>query len=145
MPMGEAGPHTDRDAGGRFTQGNKAALVVGHRSVAFWASQENLRREIVTGIVSDAGHSIEDAPRTLKAAAHGIAQALLLRDSAFDRLVESGGPLTTKGRARRAFDVWLASSDRLERHLRLVGLRRVARPMNAAEALARLHDEEPTT
>ena len=38
------------------------------------------------------------------------------------------GLVPSQGRVRRAFTVWSASVDRIERHLRLVGLRRAARP-----------------
>lgn len=127
-PIGEVGHQSDRDQAGRFRAGNRASLVVGARSAQFWAAHAAERTAIVEGIVADAGHVIEDAPRALLAAAEGIAQALLLRDSAFERLVESGGPLTASGRTRRAFTIWAATLDRVERHLRLVGLRRVPRP-----------------
>jgi hypothetical protein len=36
--------------------------------------------------------------------------------------------MTATGRTRRAFTVWVAATDRLERHLRLVGLKRVPKP-----------------
>ena len=48
-----------------------------------------------------------------------------LRDSAYVRIVESGGPLTSNGRTRRAYGVWLSASDRVERHLRLISLEQV--------------------
>lgn len=48
-----------------------------------------------------------------------------------------GGPLTAGGRVRRAFSAWLLATDRLERGLRLVGLKRTAHdaPRTFAEAL----------
>src|SRR5262245_9946894 len=105
VPIGDVGPVADRDESGRFVPGNRAALVVGARSSAFWQAHDAARREIVAAVVADAGHGMEDAPRALLLAADGIAQATLLRDAAFIRLVESGGPMTSAGRTRRAFVV----------------------------------------
>jgi hypothetical protein len=51
--------------------------------------------------------------------------------------VEAGRPMTANGRTRRAFTVWLAAIDRLEKHLRLVGLQRVSRQaLSLAEVMA---------
>jgi hypothetical protein len=49
----------------------------------------------------------------------------------FDRMVESGGSLTSRDRGRRSLTVWLAASDRLLRHLQVIGLRRLPRPVEA--------------
>jgi hypothetical protein len=91
-PFGAIGPSTDRDASGRFVRGNHAALVAGTRSAAFWAAHDAARRAICHDVIEDAGHTEDDAPRALRLAADGIAQAALLRDSAFFRLVERAAP-----------------------------------------------------
>lgn len=109
------------------------ALVTGARSTRFWQEHETARRELREAIIVDAGADPDDAPEALRLAADSIAQATLIRDSAYQHLVESGGPLTSSGRARRAFDVWLRAQDRLERHLRLVGLERKAAPVPSLE------------
>ena len=119
---------------------------MGAHSAAFWLEHDAARREVAAAIIADAGHTLEDAPRALAIAAETIAQAVLIRDSAYLRLVEAGGPLAASGRVRRAFIAWCSAADRLERHLRLVGLRRVPRPVpSLAEALAMAEAEEPTT
>jgi hypothetical protein len=134
-PIGADGPDADRDqTTGKFRPGNKAALIVGHRSTAFWTAHASALQEIAAATIADAGHTQDDAPRALRLAADGIAQASLLRDSAFLRVVESGGPLTSSGRTRRAFAVWMAASDRLEKHLRLVGLKRIPKPAPSLDA-----------
>jgi len=107
--------------------------VVGHRSAEFWSEHEAQRRSLQRAIVTDAGHTLEDAPKTLQIAADGLSQAVLVRDSAYARMVESGGPLTSKGRTRRAFSVWCAALDRVERHVRVLGLRRVPKPVKTLE------------
>ena len=127
-----AGPHpehSDRCAAGHALPGNGLAVVAGHRSVAFWTAHEEARQEQQRVIVEDAGHTLDDAPHALLVAADGLAQSVLVRDSAFARIVEAGGPLTSSGRTRRAFTVWTAALDRVERHLRLLGLKRVPRPV----------------
>ncbi len=122
-----AGPHlekSDRCERGHVLPGNQTALVAGHRSAAFWKAQAAALRELEDAVLSDAGHSRESAPEALKQAASGLAQAVTIRDSAFSRVSESGGPLTSAGRTRRALVVWVQACDRVERHLRLVGLKR---------------------
>ena len=137
-----AGPstkHPDRCAAGHVLTGNDLALVVGHRSAAFWREHAEAQREIRDAIIADAGHEPGDAPRALELAADGAAQAALIRDSAFTRMVQQGGPLTVKGKTRHAFKIWCAALDRAERHLRLVGLRREPRP---AQTLADVMGDE---
>jgi hypothetical protein len=130
QPIGAVGSDTDRDAAGRFVAGNQAALVTGEHSEAFWNAQEGARRAIEAACLSDKGHTVEDAPKALLFAVESISQAVLIRDAAFRRVVESGGPLTSKDRQRAAFTVWQAAVDRLERHLRLLTLERTARDVN---------------
>lgn len=134
----------DRDSVGRFQKGNRVALTVGHRSLQLWQAQEDIRRGIEDAILSDSGHTRDDAPRTLLLAASGLAQAALIRDAAYQRIIEDGGPLTNKGRARRAFQVWLNTAERVHRGLTLIGLRRVPRHVDPLAALhAALAAEAP--
>ena len=121
--------------------GNTNAVVVGHKTADFWREHDATRQETRQAVIADAGHSEADAPHALALAADGIAQASILRDAAYLRLVEMGGPLTSHGRARRAFGVWLQASDRLERQLRLVGLQRRSKPVDPMEGV-RLAVEE---
>ena len=152
-PSGEVGPasvcrcgaarhpdRADRCAAGHLITGNTASVVVGHRGADFWHQHDQLRREIRDSIITDAGHSQDDAPRGLALAADGIAQASILRDAAYSRLMTVGGPLTSHGRARRAFSVWLAAADRVERQLRLVSLRRAPKSVPSATDLIEEHD-----
>ena len=141
-PSGADGPTSDRGADGRFLRSNRAALIVGARSAAFWAAQDDARREIRRDVLNDKGYTEIDAPRALGIAADGIAQAVLLRDSAFLRMVESGGPLTHGDRARRSFGVWQSAGDRLERYLRLVGLDRAPKPTTPLSPSDWIHQGE---
>jgi hypothetical protein len=105
------------------------ALVVGATSETFWREHEAERRGIAAAVIADAGFTPEDAPTALQLAARSIAQAAVLQESAFERLVAERGPFTSTGRTRRSFGIWLKASGRLERGLRLVGLQRVPRPV----------------
>ena len=141
-----AGPHAElagRCARGHVLLANGLAVVTGATSAAFWREHDRARRELRDAIIADAGHTSAYAPRALSLAAESIAQSVLVRDSAYLRMVEAGGPLSSSGRVRRAFTVWAAAVDRTERHLRLVGLRRTARTgPGLAEYLASLRDDE---
>lgn len=127
-PLGTAGAATDRDHLGRFAVGNRLAVTVGHRTAAFWQAHADALREIRDEVIADAGFTDDDAPRALKVAATGLAQAALVRDSAFERMVETGGPLTNADRQRRPFTTWKTAAATVERHLKLVGLHRAAKP-----------------
>jgi hypothetical protein len=125
---GPSAAHKDRCANGHVLKGNTAAILVGAESVTFWRAEQAARDEITQDILADRGTTPSEAPRAMVLVADTIAQAKILRDSAYKRIVETGGPLASDGRARRAFEVWCAAADRLEKHLRLVGLERKARP-----------------
>jgi hypothetical protein len=127
-PFGSTGVGADRGPDGRFQRGNGAAVVVGAHSAAFWAAQESARRAFVTQVLADHGFAADDAPGALVAAAEGAAQAVLLRDAAFLRVAETGGPTSLRGRRRAAFNVWLDACDRFERLVRVLGVSRRSRP-----------------
>jgi len=131
------GPHPKdpgRCTGGHMLKGNMAGFNTGHKSVQFMETHSEVRRELISAIIQDAGFSPDDSPpKALELAASGLAQAVLVRDSAYARMVESGGPLTSSGRTRRAFEVWLKSTDRVERHLRMVGLKKAPRAVQTLE------------
>jgi hypothetical protein len=126
-PCGANGPEAGRDRLGRFTAGNTAAVTHGARSSAFWKAVQGAQAAARAAILSDLGHDLDDAPHALIRAVDGLVQAVLIRDAAFTRIAELGGPTTLRGRHRAAFRVWAEAADRAERHMRLVGIRRVPR------------------
>lgn len=121
-PFGRNGQRKARDSRGRFRRGNLAAAVVGEHSQVFWNEQNATVDGEIERIVRGLGHSATTAPETLLVAARGLAQAGIVRDAAFARMTELGGPLSAAGRPRRAFDVWLAASERVDRTLRVLGV-----------------------
>ena len=116
-------------------------MVVGQRGAQFWKEREAALRELERTILADAGHTPGDAPRALLEAASGLAQAVAIRDAAFARIGEDGGPLTSLGRGRRALRVWQDAGAAVERYLRLLGLRRVPRHVDPLEAVRRAVDD----
>lgn len=121
LPSGDVGTASDRDRAGRFTRGNRAAVVTGSRSIKFWNAAEAQRDELTAGILADRGYRIDDAPVSLRLAAQGAAQAQIVRDAAFARMIEAGGPLSGSDRERGAHKIWAAASDRLLRHVQTIG------------------------
>jgi len=125
-----------------FLPANPAGRVVGHRGAQFWAEHERLYRDTCEEIAADLGHdSYQDAPAAARAGISGLAQAVIIRDSAYRRVLEDGGPLSAKGRTRRAATVQERYDRRAESWARLLGLKRVPAPaVNIAEEMARLHE-----
>jgi hypothetical protein len=128
-----------RDGRGRFAVGAPGPrLIVGEHSAILWRETEDARRELSATVLRDKGYATAaNAPKALQIAVDGLAQAVIIRDSAFVRVVESGGPISASGRTRRAFVVWQVASDRVERLCRVIGLQRVPTPTaSLAERLA---------
>jgi len=110
--------------------------LVGNDSAHFWTAVDAVRAEIRTGAIKDSGHTEIDAPRALYAVCDGLAQSVLVRDSAFERVKRAGGPLTSNDRERRAFAVWESASASVVTHARLLGLERVAKTTDLARSLS---------
>jgi hypothetical protein len=126
-PLGDGATTAEGDHDpktGRFVRGNRASLLVGDRSAQFWAAVDAARQAMAAGAITDAGFSLDDAPKTLEIAADSLAQARLIQLSAFERVKAEGGPLTTTNRTRRAYPVWLSATDRVERWVRVLGIKR---------------------
>jgi hypothetical protein len=135
---GASSTNEHRCANGHLLPGHPSQLIVGHRSVAFWNAAQDALSELVGDVLRDHGYSPDDAPRALLVAAEGFAQAKLIADAAFDRLRVVGGPLSDRNdRARRAFTVWESASASVERHAKLLGLKRRTKHVDPLEALHR--------
>jgi hypothetical protein len=135
-------------AGDRCLQGHPwrgtpgPALVVGSQSAVFWREHEGAVKRITDAVIRDAGYAEDDAPEALRIAATSLARAALIDESAYLRMVESGGPIAASGRTRRAFTVWLQAVDRIATLSRLLGLRRTSRAMgDPIEAVRRAVEE----
>jgi hypothetical protein len=131
-----------RRPNGQFERGNLVALKTGERSRQQFDLQATERRDLSDAILKQLGHTdMSAAPETLKRFVDGTTQAVLLRDSAFLRVIESGGAITSNGRQRAAYAVWLKARNAAAADLETLGLRAEPKPVsNIAEAAARLHD-----
>ena len=133
-----AGVHeanADRCARGHALKANTLALTSGARSTQFWQAAEAERQRLRRELLANKGLRELDAPAALVAVADGAAQAVLLRDGAFQRLIDSGGPMTSADRARRVFAVWATCCERAQRALQAFGLERQARPAPSLDDL----------
>ncbi len=145
-PFGALGPVSGRDrATGRFAPGNRAALVTGERSRQFWEAADAERRAKRAALLRQRGFASEaDAPPALVAVADGCAQAVILRDATFNRVIELGGPTTTHDRRRDVLKVWENASDRALRHLQAVGLETQERDAMSIEQYIERVNASPT-
>jgi hypothetical protein len=122
-----AGPHpsdSQRCARGHALSANTLPVVTGSRSLAFWRAAEALRSEIRETAIEDARLTSQTASKALQLTADGLAQVALIRDSAYLRILEEGGPFSSAGRVRRAHAVWESALAGVERHVKLLGLDR---------------------
>jgi hypothetical protein len=115
--------------GHRFEQGNQFALVTGAKSKAFWIAVEQSLAERKAVILRDVGIDPADPPAVLADVVTGLCQAVALRDASFNRLVESGGATTDKGKTRAVYKTWEGASDRVANLARMIGLERRGRPV----------------
>jgi hypothetical protein len=129
-PSGDVESRADHDpASGRFTRGNRAALVTGARSAALWTAIDATLQARQAALIADQGFTLETAPRALLTVTRRLVEAEAIAESGFARIGEAGGPMTDSDRVRRCVAVWQAGCDRVERLTRLLpaGLGRVPR------------------
>ena len=117
---------------GQFVAGNTAAGRTLERSEAFWSAVAAAKAELVARLHSDLAVNGE-AAATLEGLVDAYAEARLLRHSMFTRLVELGGPITTKGKSRALYTSYLAALDREVRLATTLGLERRAKKVPSLE------------
>ncbi len=83
---------------GKFIKGGLASGKTLARSEAFWSAVAPVKADLVARVRTDLAH--HDAPETLVGLMDAYAEVRLFRQAMFLRLVELGGPITSKGRAR---------------------------------------------
>jgi hypothetical protein len=129
-----------RDAGGRFTAGNVAAGGTLERSAAFWAAVDPAKRELAAKVRSDLA-AADDAPQTLLGLTDAYAEVRLFRSAMFVRLVEQGGPITAKGKARALYTAYLGALDREMKLAQQLGLERRSKPVQSLAEILAAHEE----
>lgn len=120
----------------RFIGANVAAGTTLARSAAFWSAVEPAKRELVERVRADLaidGSSVE----TLLGLIDGYVEARLFRTSMFLRLVDLGGPITTKGKARALYRAYLEALDRETKLAQVLGLERRAKTVPSLDEVLR--------
>lgn len=110
----------------RFVVGSLSAGKTLKRSLQFWSAAEPAKRGLVERVRTDLavdGSSVE----TLLGLIDAYAEARLFRTSMFLRLVDQGGPITTKGKARALYRAYLDALDRETKLAQVLGLERRAK------------------
>lgn len=110
------------------------AAVTYERSKLFWAAVEPAKRELVERVARDQALDA-DAAETLNGIIDAYAEARLFRTSMFLRLVDLGGPITTKGKARALYTAYLSALDRETKLAQILGLERKRKPINPLDAV----------
>ena len=129
----------NRDASGRFTAGNTAALRHGRRStVVRRRIEEESRAELAErrqAILADLGGADELSIIATDVVERYLVAAALLQWME-DRLI-SDGVVTGKGKRRAIHRAYLAQLDRVVRLGSMLGLERRSRPVDPLEAVQR--------
>jgi hypothetical protein len=135
----------ERDHKGRFQRDNTGRLSTLEYSAQLRAALEPLKRDMVERVRVQLAADTDDAPETLLGLIDGYVEARLLRSSAFVRLAQLGGFMTSKGKARALLSTWGAAFDRELRAADKLGLQRRARrtqtPIEWLESLQPANDQ----
>lgn len=117
---------TRDNATGRFVPGNIAAGKTLARSAHFWDAVGAAKLELVERLRADLAVDDGNGAETMIGLIHAYSEVRLFRHAMFVRLVELGGPITTKGKARALYTSYLSSLDREIRLAQVLGLERRA-------------------
>ena len=140
----QARPDHDPETG-KFLPGNTAAGNTLERSEAFWEAVREAKAGLVKRLRSDLAIN-GDAAATLEGLIEAYSEARLVRSAMFHRMVELGGPITTKGKTRALFASYLQALDREVRLATTLGLERRAKAVpSLAEYLERRKVETADT
>jgi hypothetical protein len=109
----------------RFVAGTLASGTTLARSEQFWSAVEPAKRALVANVRTDLAVDVRTVEPWL-GLIDAYAEVRLFRTSMFLRLVDLGGPITTKGRARALYRAYLDALDRERKLAQLLGLERRA-------------------
>src|SRR5262249_12797692 len=121
-------------ATGQFVRHNTRAGTTFARANGFWTAIEPAKRELLDRVREAAGGT-DHAGETLLGLQDAYCEARLFRVSMFLRLVDSGGPITGKGKTRALYRAYLEALDREVKLAQVIGLTRRPRPVTPSEAM----------
>jgi hypothetical protein len=124
------GPHpTDpnRNALGRYAKNNDGHTETKVYSAKEWAALAPRLHADQIEILAAKGFTEEDADPVMRYATAGLIQAKTIADHYFQYLMQAGGPVSPKGRTRRAVEGWSRAVDRVAKFSAMLGLQRQPR------------------
>jgi len=134
VPSTGVGLRSDREnhdaATGRFTKGNTASVIIGHKSQRFWLAAAELVDREAHRLIQDAGYRAKDepcrcgrsscvcppvVPEPLVLAAYAMSRAAICEGGLWTRMLEVGGPISATGRQRGIFTQWATAGTAFSR------------------------------
>lgn len=134
--------------GGRFAAGNDERLTTGLQSTHLARAHAPLRQETVAEILRDRGYADSDIPpKAYRLLVENLAGSALILEHIETFLTDSGGPISGKGRTKRALTAYLQVLDRVMRLAAAVGVDRISRPTYTSTRawLEEVADQQPST
>jgi hypothetical protein len=107
------------------------------RSEVFWSAVQPVKRELLEQVRTDSGLNGETAA-TLAGLQEAYCEVRLFRQAMFVRLVDLGGPITSKGKSRALYTAYLSALDRELKLAERLGLDRKQRRVDLARAASGL-------
>lgn len=113
-----------RDRQGRFTHTNTEQRTHGAYSLHRWQELAPVIAERRKGLLTQKGLSDADVPPSLGIIIDALIEADVMRSAFFHFITTTGGPLSVKGRTRRAVEGWSRAADRCAQLAKMIGLER---------------------
>ena len=147
------GPRRDpnRNERGQFTKDNNGHLETGVHSAKRWAELAPMLQADRVAILDAKGHTERDADPVMVRIVDAFNQSVVMMNSYFEFLSSTGGPISVKGRTRRAVEGWSRAADRVAKFASMLGLERRPRVVHqtarewleSLDTEAQQHDGSP--
>jgi hypothetical protein len=109
---------------------NDNALTHGVTSQRRWAELAPMLHAERINILDAKGHTETDADPVKVRIVDAFNQSVVMMNTYFEFLSSTGGPISVKGRTRRAVEGWSRAADRVAKFATMLGLERRARRVN---------------
>lgn len=94
------------------------------RSAAFWQTVEPVKQQLIDSVRHDLALEPGAASEAMQGVIEMYVESRLFRTSLFVRLVEVGGPLTSRGKTKSLYRAYLSALDRELKLAQVLGLER---------------------
>lgn len=119
----------------QFIRSGLAAAKTLARSEQYWSAVEPLKQALVERIKTDLAVDASSV-ETLLGLIDGYSEVRLFRKSMFLRLIDSGGPISTRGKTRGLYRAYLDALDREMKLAQILGLERRSKRIDLAKDFA---------